>query len=99
MAETRQKKYYEFTYSYSRYNPQLGTRDCTSTVIASTKAEAAKLAKRACNSAIYGSNYFNEVLSRGPVLVEGKDYVLKTEMIRSPAGHSYRYETVAKKVY
>ena len=54
LATAAKKKYYEFEYQYTRYNPQLGSYTATSTVIASTEKEAEKFAKMSCDKAAYG---------------------------------------------
>lgn len=98
MERANKRKYYEYTYVYSRYNPQLGCRECSSTVIASSDAEAKKLAKRACSGAAYGSNAFERLAGRGPVLTKGVDYRLTTKYVSNRNGWDLQ-GVVAVKIY
>ena len=76
LATAAKKKYYEFEYQYTRYNPQLGSYTATSTVIASTEKEAEKFAKMSCDKAVYGHNSFDCIISHGPLLTRDVDYEL-----------------------
>ena len=98
MERANKRKYYEYTYVYSRYNPQLGYSERSSTVIASTDAEAKKLAKRSCGSTVYGSNDFERLAGKGPVLTKDVDYRLTTKYVNHRNGLSTA-EVVAEKIY
>ena len=63
-------KYYEWTFEYDRYNPQLGTHRHTSTVIAKSKAAAISAAKKYCSGGCYGSNRFVGLVEGAKVLLE-----------------------------
>lgn len=77
LAIAEKKTYYKYIYDYTRHNPQLGTYHATSTVIASSDKEAEKLARKRCNSVIYGSNAFDHIESRSGALVRDVDYRLE----------------------
>lgn len=98
MERANKRKYYEYTYVYSRYNPQLGCSERSSTVIASSDAEAKKLAKRACSDAAYGSNDFERLAGKGPVLTKDVDYRLTTKKVSNRDGWGTK-EVVAEKIY
>lgn len=100
LATASKKKYYEFTYQYTRNNPQLGQYKSTSTVIASTEKEAIKLATKACDNAIYGYNSFDFIISKSEPLVLDKDYSLHIEYKKDRHGYSVGSPfVVAKKIY
>ena len=100
LQKASKKKYYEFTYQYTRNNPQLGRYKSTSTVIASTEKEAIKLATKACDGAIYGYNSFDFIISKSDPLVLDKDYSLHIESKKNRYGWSVGNPfVVAKKIY
>ena len=100
LQKASKKKYYEFTYQFTRYNPQLGQYKSTSTVIASTEKEAIKLATKACNGAIYGYNSFDFIISKSEPLILDKDYSLHIEYKKDRHGYSIGSPfVVAKKIY
>ena len=100
LQKASKKKYYEFTYQYTRYNPQLGEYKAMSTVIASTEKEAIKLATKACDGAIYGYNSFDFIISKSEPLVLDKDYSLHIESKKNRYGWSVGNPfVVAKKIY
>ena len=100
LQKASKKKYYEFTYQYTRNNPQLGQYKSTSTVIASTEKEAIKLATKACNGAIYGYNSFDFIISKSEPLILDKDYSLHIEYKKDRHGYSVGSPfVVAKKIY
>lgn len=97
----QKKKYYEFTYQYTRSNPQLGNYKTTSTVIAATEKEAEKLAKISCDKAIYGWNSFDCIVKKSEQLKLGEDYELTIQYLKRdqygyPRGSS---SVVARKIY
>lgn len=94
------KKWYQFEYQYTRYNPQLGEYQSKSTVIAKTEKEAEKLAKMSCDKAIYGSNYFDCILSKSGPLELGKDFALEIAYKYNKRGHRTGNPfVVARKLY
>ena len=100
LATAAKKKYYEFEYQYTRYNPQLGSYTATSTVIASTEKEAEKFAKMSCDKAIYGHNSFDCVIGHGPLLTRDVDYELTITYKKDRYGHSIGSPIVLpKKIY
>lgn len=76
-------KYYDWTFEYNRYNPQIGTNRHSSTVIAKTKAEAERKAKKYCSEGVYGSNYFVGLISK-KLLTLGVDYKLRAVAAEEP---------------
>lgn len=69
------KKVYEFEYTYSRYNPQLGVSERTSTVLACNEAEAKRKAERNCkNYKSYGSLSFIGLTGNKKLLQNNIDY-------------------------
>lgn len=86
-------KYYEWTYEYDRYNPQLGTHRHTSTVIAKTKAAALAAAKKSCNGGVYGYNTLVGLVEGSKKLLERDvDYKLvpKAEVVERRDGSRER---------
>lgn len=76
-------KYYDWTFEYDRYNPQIGTHRHSSTVMAKTKAEAERKAKKYCSGGVYGSNYFVGFTSK-KLLTLGVDYKLRAVAAEKP---------------
>lgn len=75
LARYAKKKYYEWEYSYNRYNPQLGTSERTSTVIASTESQARNLADKRCRAyRTYGSLSFIGLTGNKKLLKLNEDY-------------------------
>lgn len=80
-AKLQKKKVYEFEYSYLRYNPQLGTSERTSTVLACTAAEAERKAKKSCNDYnAYGSLEFTRLTGTKKLLENNVDYRWEVEI-------------------
>lgn len=107
MARTREEKlaiaekktYYKYTYDYARYNPQLGTYHATSTVIASSDKEAEKLARKNCDKALYGSNFFDHIEQRSAALIRDVDYRLEAISRRDRYGYPTGvYDIIAQEI-
>lgn len=80
-TKLQKKKVYEFEYSYLRYNPQLGTSERTSTVMACTAAEAERKAKKSCNDYnAYGSLDFVCLTGTKKLLENNVDYRWEVEI-------------------
>lgn len=80
-TKLQKKKVYEFEYSYLRYNPQLGTSERTSTVMACTAAEAERKAKKSCNNyKLYGSLEFTGLTGTKKLLENNVDYRWEVEI-------------------
>lgn len=77
LPKALKKKYYEYTIGYDRYNPQLGTHHRTTTVIASTDAEAIREGNKFCKGGCYGSNYFTGLEGERKLLTLNVDYTVK----------------------
>lgn len=94
------KMWYKFEYQYTRYNPQLGSYQSKSTVIAKTEKEAEKFAKMRCDKSVYGSNSFDCILSKSGPLELGKDFELeiayKHNRYGYPVGNPF---VVARELY
>ena len=76
-------KYYDWTFEYDRYNPQLGCHRHSSTVMAKTKAEAERKAKKYCSGGVYGYNTFVGLTSK-KLLTLGVDYKLRAVAAEKP---------------
>lgn len=99
LETAKKQKYYEYTYQYTRYNPQLGSYKATSTVIAHTDKEAEKLAKKACEGAIYGSNSFDFIIKKSEALTLDVDYTLTRGFKKDCYGYVRDYYVKAEKIY
>lgn len=95
------KKYREYTYTYTRFNPQNGDSIRESKVIAFSKTNAVKMAKRKCQEVCYGVNIFNEITGVGPVLEEGKDFrVYSHRVLQQMTGYVREvWEDYAERIY
>lgn len=100
LEKASKKKYFTFSYTYTRHNPQLGEYECKSEVIASSEKEAEKLARKACEGTLYGYNQFNEITGASPALKLNEDYRLELTRDRLASGR-YSKTTYVKayKIY
>ena len=74
-AKVAKKKVYEFEYSYNRYNPQLGTSERTSTVLACNESEAVRKATASCKKyKAYGSLSFIGLTGNKKLLQNDVDF-------------------------
>lgn len=92
----RKCKFYEFTYEYRRYNPQLGSYDSTSTVIARNEREATKIATLKCDGAIYGHNHFSRIISKNRQMIVDKDFRFEKREVMNSKGRWVKQIEYAK---
>jgi len=94
----RKCKFYEFTYEYCRYNPQLDSYNTTSTVIARNEREATKIATIKCDGAIYGCNSFNHIISKNRQMILDKDFEIEKRQVKNSKGR-WVEEIIYSKIY
>lgn len=60
IEKAKAAKWFNFSYTETRYNPQLGTRSYTKHVLARNPSEAERIVKMHHSNVLYGSNSYDK---------------------------------------